>query len=122
MSERCSITVKDFSLDCGKTLPSAEFAYHTFGTLNEEKSNVVLAFHALTGNSDVLEWWSGVFGKGKIFDPKKHFIICANFIGSCYGSTGPESINPETGSEYHADFPVITIRDIARQHVAILDS
>src|SRR5690349_4642512 len=109
MSERCSIKVKNFKLDCGSILPEAEFAYYTYGTLNLEKSNAVLAFHALTGNAEVTEWWNGLFGAGKIFDPKKHFIICVNFLGSCYGSTGPESINPETGISYGADFPVITI-------------
>jgi homoserine O-acetyltransferase len=113
------LIVENFALDCGKVLPSAEFSYTTYGT---NKSDTVLIFHALTGNSEAADWWSSVIGEGKIIDPNKHFIICANFLGSCYGSTGPESTNPETGIPYHENFPVITTGDIARQHLAILDS
>ncbi|MFI5263278.1 MAG: homoserine O-acetyltransferase [Candidatus Kapaibacterium sp.] len=116
------LIVENFTLDCGKVLPLAEFGYQTYGTLNDDKSNVALVFHALTGNSEAVDWWNGIIGDGKIIDPKKHFILCINFLGSCYGSTGPESNDPETNRAYHENFPVITTGDIARQHLAILDS
>ncbi|MDP4234942.1 MAG: homoserine O-acetyltransferase [Bacteroidota bacterium] len=116
------VVVENYLLDCGEVLSKAEFAYHTYGNLNADRSNAVLVFHALTGNSDAADWWDGIIGKGKPIDPKKHFIICSNFLGSCYGSTGPESINAETGTPYHARFPAITIGDIARQHLCILDT
>ena len=113
------LIVENFALDCGEVLPNAEFDYTTYGTYT---SDAIIVFHALTGNSDAAEWWNGIVGDGEIIDPNNHFIICANFLGSCYGSTGPESINPETGNPYHENFPVITTGDIARQHLAILDS
>jgi len=116
------LLVENFILDCGKVLPQAEFAYQTYGKLNADKSNVVLIFHALTGNCDPADWWNEIIGEGKIIDPKKHFILCTNFLGSCYGSTGPESIDPETDKPYHKTFPVITTGDIARQQLAILES
>ncbi len=116
------LIVDNFALDSGKILPVAEFAYETFGTLNEDSSNAILVFHALTGNCNALEWWSGMIGDGKTLDPGKHFIICANFLGSCYGSTGPESIDPQTGDQYYGNFPVITTGDIARQHLILLKS
>src|SRR2546421_3540583 len=116
------IIVKDFLLQSDEILPEAEFAFQTYGKLDENASNAVLIFHALTGNCNADEWWNGIIGSGKIIDPKKHFIICANFLGSCYGSTGPESIDPVSGIPYHSHFPEITIADIARQHKAILDS
>jgi len=119
MSKQCVLEVENFPLESGEILPKAEFSYMTYGTYG---SDVVLVFHALAGNTDAAEWWNGIIGDGKIIDPKKHFIICANFLGSCYGSTGPESIDPETGKPYHTDFPVITTGDIARQHLAILES
>ena len=122
MSEECVLKIKNFSLESGKVLPEVDFSYRTYGIYKSYKTNVVLVFHALTGNSDCSDWWNGIIGEGKIIDPKKYFIICANFLGSCYGSTGPESINPETGIPYHSDFPEITIGDIARQHLAILES
>jgi homoserine O-acetyltransferase len=119
MSDQSILKVVNFTLSSGEVLPSAEFSYRTYGS---NKSNAVLVFHALTGNSDAADWWSGIIGENKVIDPRKHFIICANFLGSCYGSTGPDSINPETGKPYQQDFPIITIRDIVRQHLAILES
>jgi homoserine O-acetyltransferase len=91
-------------------------AYHTYGALNATKDNVVWICHALTANSDAADWWSGMIGQGKIFDPAHYFIVCANMIGSHYGSTSPLSINPKTGKRYGLDFPVITIKDIAKAH------
>lgn len=103
-----------FPLENGGELPELTLGYHTFGTLNAERSNVIWVCHALTANSDVSDWWSGLFGPGKVFDPEKYFIVCANMIGSCYGSTGPRSIHPTTGKAYGTDFPLVSIRDIAR--------
>lgn len=114
-----------FALDSGAVLPSIDIAYHTFGQLNEDKSNVVWICHAFSANSNPTEWWPGMVGAGKMFDPAKYFIVCANMLGSCYGSTGPLSTNPETGEPYYGDFPVVTVRDmvrsliILRQHLGI---
>ncbi len=89
-----------------------ELAYHTYGTLNKDKTNVKWVFHALTANSDAQSWWNGLFGANKILDPYKDFIVCANMLGSCYGSTGPLSVNPLNGKKYHHDFPDITTQDL----------
>jgi homoserine O-acetyltransferase len=114
-----------FQLENGGVLPELTLGYHTFGNLNAERSNVLWVCHALTANSDVSDWWSGLYGPGNVFDPEKYFIVCANMIGSCYGSTGPRSTNPVTGKAYGKDFPLVSIRDLARsqdllrQHLGI---
>ena len=110
---------KPFTLESGITLPQVHLTYTTLGKLNARKDNVVWIFHALTANSNPAEWWPGLVGEGKFFDPAKHFIICANKPGSPYGSISPLSINPDTGEPYYHDFPVFTIRDIIRsfQHL-----
>ena len=107
---------KPFPLAGGETLPSIDIAYCTYGKLNKKKDNVVWICHALTANADALDWWDGLVGKGKIFDPAQYFIICSNTLGSCYGATCPSSINPATGTAYHKDFPLITIQDIVNYH------
>ena len=100
-------------------------AYHVYGKLNEEKNNVVWVCHALTANSDAVDWWKGVVGQGTLIDPEKYFIVCANILGSCYGSTGPLTNDPKTGQPYFNKFPLITIRDMVnanillRQHLGI---
>lgn len=104
---------KRFQLESGQSLPSLEIAYHTFGTLNKERNNVVWVCHALTANSNVFDWWNGLFGEKSLYNPNDYFIVCANNIGSCYGSTGPLSINQETKEEWFNYFPQITIKDIA---------
>lgn len=106
-------------LECGVELPKVDIAYHTYGSLNEKKDNVVWVFHALTGNSDAADWWSGMIGVGKFFDPTKDFIICANMIGSHYGSTSPLSISPQTGTFYGRNFPIISIRDVVNGHIRL---
>ncbi|MEQ9232378.1 MAG: homoserine O-acetyltransferase [Cyclobacteriaceae bacterium] len=93
---------ESFQLECGEILPELSIHYTTYGELNEEKSNVVWVFQALTANSDPVEWWPGLVGEGCVIDPEKYFVVCANMIGSCYGSTEPDSF----------DFPLITIRDV----------
>src|SRR6476659_613871 len=107
---------KQFKLESGKKLRNLEIAYHTFGKLNKDKSNVVWVCHALTANSDVTDWWAGLFGKNDYFNPNEHFIICANVIGSHYGTTNPLSNNPVTGQPYYLAFPDFTIRDLVVAH------
>lgn len=103
-----------FVTESGETLTTLTIAYNTYGTLNAERSNVVWVCHALTSNSEVTEWWPDVIGESTVIDPADYFIVCANILGSCYGSTGPLSNNPDTGQPYYSDFPMITIRDIVR--------
>ena len=114
-----------FITETGFVFNHVEIAYHTWGTLNEKADNVIWVCHAMTANSDVAAWWPGMVGEGLAFDTGKYFIVCANVFGSCYGTTGPVSINPETGREWLGDFPVVTIRDnvniheILRKHLGI---
>jgi len=107
-----------FQLESGEQLAQIEIAYHTYGKLNRKKDNVVWICHALTANADVADWWSGLVGKGKCFDSEKHFIVCANILGSCYGTTGPLS-EDENGSVYYDHFPDITIRDMVNAHIVL---
>ncbi len=108
-----------FPLENGQQLPALDIAYHTYGTRAPDDSNVVWVCHALTANSDVLDWWAGLFGPDCLFDPERWFIVCANNLGSCYGTTGPLSINPQQGRPYFHDFPAITIRDMVQAHEAL---
>lgn len=105
-----------FQLECGEVLPELTIGYHTFGKLNEEGTNVIWVCHALTANSDVSDWWSELFGVGKILDPNQYFIVCANILGSCYGTTCARSISPKTDQAYSIDFPLVTMRDIVKSH------
>lgn len=105
-----------FSLECGDTLPELEIAYTTHGKKNHDGSNVVWVFHALTANANPLEWWPELVGPGKCIDTDHFFVVCANVLGSCYGTTGPASINPATGKKYQRDFPLITVKDMVRAH------
>lgn len=109
----------NFSLEGGGYLPGLDIAYKTYGELNENKDNVVWVCHALTANADAADWWPGVVGTGHIINPEKYFIVCANIIGSCYGSTGPLSTNPETNKPYYNSFPFITIRDMVNAHILL---
>jgi homoserine O-acetyltransferase/O-succinyltransferase len=104
----------DFSLESGETLHGFELAYTTWGKLNAAKNNVIWVCHALTANANPAEWWAGLVGEKDFFNPEEHFIVCANMLGSCYGSTGALSINPKSGEPYYADFPTTTVRDMAR--------
>lgn len=103
-----------FSLEAGGILPSFQLRYTTLGKLNHDRSNIVWVCHALTGSSDFTDWWGDLFREGSAFDPKEYFIICANMLGGCYGSTGPLSINPETGKPFYHTFPTLTNRDVVR--------
>ena len=105
-----------FTTETGAILPSVEIAYNTWGKLNADADNVIWVCHALTANSDVESWWPGMVGEGLLFDPTKYFIVCANVLGSCYGTTGPADVNPESGKPWLNDFPLITVRDLVNVH------
>ncbi|MDF9798116.1 homoserine O-acetyltransferase [Catalinimonas alkaloidigena] len=105
---------EQFMLESGESLPGFQLRYTTFGQLNEAKDNVIWVCHALTANANFLDWWEGLFGKGRLYDPEKYFIICANMLGSCYGSTGPLSINPASRKPYFHDFPLLSNRDMVK--------
>lgn len=107
-----------FVLESGQSLPSITIAYHTYGAMNAAGSNVVWVCHALTANSDCVDWWKGLVGKGCLIDPEKYFIVCANMLGSCYGTTGPTSLDAH-GLPFYANFPPITIRDMVQAHVLL---
>ena len=104
------------TLESGEILPEVVIAYDTFGTLSEAKDNVIWVCHALTANSDVKDWWPNTVEEGRFLDPNKYFIVCANFLGSHYGTTSPLSINPTTGEKWYYDFPRITVRDMVTCH------
>jgi homoserine O-acetyltransferase len=117
-------------LDCRQLLAPFRVAYKTYGTLNAQKSNAVLVCHALTGDQYVASdhpitgkpgWWEVMIGPGRPIDTDRFFVICPNILGGCMGSTGPASINPQTGKAYGLDFPVITIRDMVRAQVRLID-
>ncbi|HEY2722149.1 MAG TPA: homoserine O-acetyltransferase [Chitinophagaceae bacterium] len=108
-----------FELENGDILPGITIAYHTYGKLDDDGGNVIWICHALTANSNAEAWWPGVVGKNGFADPSKYFIVCANILGSCYGSTGPLTTNPHTGKPYFSDFPMITIRDMVKAHILL---
>lgn len=105
-----------FSLESGEKIFEPRIAYQTFGALNADASNVVWICHALTASANPLEWWPGLVGENDLINPDQHFIICANVLGSCYGSTGPKDFNPLNGERYLKHFPSITIRDMVNAH------
>lgn len=102
----------DLALDLGGRLSGVRLAYRTWGTLDSCGANAVVACHALTGNADADEWWAPMFGPGRALDPDRDFIVCSNILGSCYGTTGPATIDPATGQPYGPDFPRVSIRDM----------
>ena len=104
------------TLESGAVLAEVDITYDTFGTLNEAKDNVIWVCHALTANSDVADWWPHTVEEGRFLDPTRYFIVCANFLGSHYGTTSPLSVNPTTGEKYYYDFPQITVRDMVKCH------
>jgi homoserine O-acetyltransferase len=136
-------------LDCGRTLYPVRIAYETYGTLSAARDNVILVCHALSGDAHAagvartapeastrdgfgaedrdgasgrgLGWWDGMIGPGKAFDTERYFVVSTNLLGGCRGTTGPSSINPESGRPYGSDFPVITVADMVRTERAFLD-
>lgn len=121
---------RPFHLEGGGVLRQVTVAYETWGRLNEDASNAVLVCHALTGDSHVAGrpdevpstgWWQGMFGPGRALDPQRSFIVCANVLGGCQGTTGPASVDPATGRPYGSSFPVVTIRDMVRTQALLAD-
>ena len=129
-----------FELKCDEHLSSFTLAYEVYGELSEKKDNAVLLFHALSAsqhaagiNENVddltvewdkecqIGWWNEFIGPGKALDTNKYFIICANYLGGCYGSTGPGSENPETGRPYGSDFPRVSITDIVKSQIELIN-
>jgi homoserine O-acetyltransferase len=119
------------ALDSGGELAGLEIAYRTWGTLNSARSNAILICHALTLDQHVRGahpltgkpgWWEGMVGPGLPLDPDRHFIICANAVGGCMGSTGPSSVNPQTGEPWGLSFPVITIGDMVRAQARLVEA
>ncbi len=121
----------EMSLECGTRLGPLTLAYETYGALNQEKDNVILIIHALSGDSHVAGyyseedtkpgWWDSMVGPGKGIDTDTYFVVCSNILGSCLGSTGPSSINPETQRPFGLDFPLVTIGDMVRAQKQLLD-
>ncbi|HKU95771.1 MAG TPA: homoserine O-acetyltransferase [Vineibacter sp.] len=124
------VALGPLKLDCGVTLDRHSVAYRTYGALNAGKTNAVLICHALTGDQFVADmhpvtgkpgWWETLVAAGRPLDPAKYFIICANVLGGCMGSTGPLDNDPRTGNPYNLNFPVVTIADMVRAQAALLD-
>ncbi len=103
---------RPFRLESGETLPRLTIAYHTFG----RGPRVIWVCHALTANSDVADWWPRTVEPGRFLDPEKYLIVCANILGSHYGTTGPLSVDPRSGRPYFNRFPQVTVRDMVRAH------
>jgi homoserine O-acetyltransferase len=117
-------------LDCGVALGPFAIAYETYGSLNTERSNAILICHALTGDQHVAGhhpltgkpgWWETLVGSGKVLDTERYFLICANVIGGCMGSSGPTEVNPATSKAWGLSFPVITIADMVRAQKRLVD-
>jgi homoserine O-acetyltransferase len=103
-------------LESGAVLPEVRIQYSTLGERAANDGNIVWICHALTANSDVESWWPGLVGNDYLYNPEEHFVVCANILSSCYGTTGPTETNPETNKPYFLSFPVVTIRDMVTIH------
>ena len=110
-----------FTTEAGARLADCPIAYSSWGTLNEAGDNCIVVCHALTGNTDAADWWSGLVGSGRVLDTDRYFVICLNVPGSPYGSIGPLTVNPETGVRYGAAFPAFTVRDTVAIHRIVLE-
>jgi homoserine O-acetyltransferase/O-succinyltransferase len=147
--ETASVEVPPFELECGETLPEIRIAYEAYGELDEDRSNVILVFHAISGDAHAaglstevdapvavdgigaaergigprsgIGWWDRLIGPGKAFDTDRYYVLCSNVLGGCRGSTGSSSIDPRTGRPYGSMFPVVTVADIVRAQRALLD-
>jgi homoserine O-acetyltransferase len=126
-----TFTFDGLPLQLGGQFGPVTLAYETWGTLNAAGDNVVLITHALTGNTHAhdaerphdtkVAWWNPLIGAGRFFDTSRYFVICSNVLGGCYGSTGPSSLDPETGQPYGMRFPVVTIRDMVRAQRRLIE-
>jgi homoserine O-acetyltransferase len=112
----------NLSLESGRTLANPTLHYAVYGRLNAARDNAVLVCHALSGSALVGSWWPEIFAPGAVLSLDHDFVICINMLGSCYGSTGPSTVDPETGRVYGADFPLVSIRDNVRAQAQLLDS
>jgi len=131
---------EELKLRCGDSLPGYQLAYETYGELNAAMDNAILLFHALTGSQNAagvtesvdgigdrwtdecqVGWWDGFIGPGKALDTSKYFIVCANYLGGCYGSTGPASVDQATGKPFGSKFPPVTIADIVNSQLRLID-
>jgi homoserine O-acetyltransferase len=110
------------ALESGRTLAGLTLHYAVYGRLNAARDNAVLVCHALTGSALVGSWWPEIFAPGAVLSLEHDFVICINMLGSCYGSTGPGSVNPETGEPYGPDFPLVSVRDNVQAQAKLLDS
>jgi homoserine O-acetyltransferase len=109
-------------LECGRALAGVTLHYAVYGRLNAARDNAVLVCHALTGSALVGSWWPEIFAPGAVLSLEHDFVICINLLGSCYGSTGPGSVDPETGEVYGPDFPLVSVQDNVRAQARLLDS
>src|SRR5262245_5903685 len=122
---------KPISLKSGAVLPAYDLTYETYGTLNAARSNAVLVCHALNashhvagryeGEKENTGWWDNLVGPGKALDTNRFFVVGSNYLGSCFGSTGPASVNPATGKPWGADFPVVTVEDWVEAQARLAD-
>lgn len=122
MDPKIYLHPEPFRLESGAVLPQLRIAYHTYGSPNAAGDNVVWVCHALTANSEVADWWPHTVEEGRFLDPARHFIVCANILGSHYGTTGPLHTDPTTGQPYYGRFPAFTIRDMVRAHILLADA
>ncbi len=124
ITEVATATFDQLPLDCGVTLSPVEVAYETYGVLNQAKDNAVMVLHAFSGDAHAAGeggWWSNMVGPGKGFDTDRYFVICSNILGGCRGTTGPGSINPETGCPWAMSFPSVSISDMVRLQKMLID-
>jgi homoserine O-acetyltransferase len=113
---------ESLELECGRTLAGVTLHYAVYGRLNAARDNAVLVCHALSGSAQVGAWWPEIFAPGAVLSLEHDFVICINMLGSCYGSTGPGSVDPETGEAYGPEFPLVSIVDNVRAQARLLDS
>lgn len=112
--------VDEFVLDSGRVLSKVEVRYNCWGALSETRDNAIVVCHALTGNANAQSWWGQLIGPCKPLDTRNFMVFCSNVLGSCYGTTGPASVDPRTGQRYGATFPKVTIRDMVRLQAEVL--
>jgi homoserine O-acetyltransferase/O-succinyltransferase len=120
MSMGETYTTPRFALESGVVLSNAQIRYRTFGLTEDENAPVLVICHALTGSASVDTWWGSLLGPGRPFDTDRYRIVCCNILGSCYGSTSPNSINEATGERYGIDFPAVTVQDTVRIQLHLL--
>eukprot|EP00404_Azadinium_spinosum_P041606 CAMPEP_0180828122 /NCGR_PEP_ID=MMETSP1038_2-20121128/74523_1 /TAXON_ID=632150 /ORGANISM="Azadinium spinosum, Strain 3D9" /LENGTH=278 /DNA_ID=CAMNT_0022871005 /DNA_START=55 /DNA_END=887 /DNA_ORIENTATION=+ len=119
-SDGKTAVVEEFTLESGRVMSQVEVRYNTWGQLSEGQNNAIVVCHALTGNANLEAWWGPLLGPCKPLDTRQFFVFCSNVLGSCYGTTGPTSIDPNTGKRYGGNFPKVTIRDMVRLQAEVL--